>query len=166
MLQRPSTQELRLVARDVHASGAESIAVSTLFSFANPENERAIGRVLEELGLPLSLSHVILPEFREYERASTVVFNAYLQPVMQGYLQSLDTRLRQRCAGRRKARGSSSCNPAEESPRWNRRRASRCGRYCPGPAGGVVGAAAMARRSGFERVITFDMGGTSTDVAW
>src|SRR6202142_3246066 len=96
VLQRPSTQDLRLLARDVHASGAESIAVSTLFAFANPENERAIGLVLEELGLPLSLSHLILPEFREYERASTVVVNAYLQPIMQSYLQRLDTRLRQR----------------------------------------------------------------------
>ncbi len=61
-----------------------------------PDNERAIGRVLEELGLPLSLSHLMLPEFREYERASTVVVNAYLQPVMQSYLQRLDTRMRQR----------------------------------------------------------------------
>ncbi len=83
LLQRPSPEDLRVLARDVHASGAEAIAVSTLFSFANAQNERAIGRVLEELGLPLSLSHIILPEFREYERASTVVVNAYLQPVMQ-----------------------------------------------------------------------------------
>ncbi len=91
VLQRPSGQDLRLLARDVHASGAESIAVSTLFAFANPENERMIGRVLEELGLPLTLSHLLLPEFREYERTSTVVVNAYLQPVMQSYLQKLDT---------------------------------------------------------------------------
>ena len=101
VLQRPSRQDLRLLARDVHASGAESIAVSTLFAFANPDNERAIGRVLEELGLPLSLSHEILPEFREYERASTVVINAYLQPVMQSYLQRLEGRMRQRELGGR-----------------------------------------------------------------
>jgi hypothetical protein len=80
ILQKPSREDLRVLARDVHTSGAESIAISTLFSFANSENERAIGRVLDELGLPLSLSHLILPEFREYERACTVVVNAYLQP--------------------------------------------------------------------------------------
>ena len=163
ILLRPSSEDLRVLARDVHASRAESIAVSTLFSFANSENERAIGRVLEELGLPLSLSHVILPEFREYERASTVVVNAYLQPVMQGYLQRLDARLR-RDLGKTKSRvflmqssgGITSLESASRQPVRT---------VLSGPAGGVVGATAMARRSGFERVITFDMGGTSTDVA-
>ena len=164
VLQRPSTPDLRLLARDVHASGAESIAVSTLFAFANPDNERAIGRVLEELGLPLSLSHAILPEFREYERASTVVINAYLQPVMQSYLQRLEVRMRQRGQGAKASRvfvmqssgGITSLESASRQPVRT---------VLSGPAGGVVGAAAMARRSGFERVITFDMGGTSTDVA-
>ena len=165
VLQRPSPQDLRLLARDVHASGADSIAVSTLFAFANPDNERAIGRVLEELGLPLSLSHLILPEFREYERASTVVVNAYLQPIMQSYLQRLDTRLRQRGQAGAKAsrvfvmQSSGGITALESAARQPVRT------VLSGPAGGVVGAAAMARRSGFERVITFDMGGTSTDVA-
>jgi N-methylhydantoinase A len=164
ILQRPSAQDLRLLARDVHASGAEAIAVSTLFAFANPENERAIGRVLEELGLPLSLSHLILPEFREYERASTVVVNAYLQPIMQSYLQRLDTRLRQRSQKAKASRvfvmqSSGGITALESAARQPVRT------VLSGPAGGVVGAAAMARRSGFEQVITFDMGGTSTDVA-
>jgi len=165
VLQRPSRQDLRLLARDVHASGAESIAVSTLFAFANPDNERTIGRALEELGLPLSLSHLILPEFREYERASTVVVNAYLQPVMQSYLQRLDTRMRQRGLEGAKAsrvfvmQSSGGITSLESAARQPVRT------VLSGPAGGVVGAAAMARRSGFERVITFDMGGTSTDVA-
>ncbi len=165
VLQPPLRQDLRLLARDVHASGAESIAVSTLFAFANPENERAIGRVLEELGLPLSLSHLILPEFREYERASTVVVNAYLQPLMQTYLQRLDARIRQRGAEGAKAslvfvmQSSGGITSLESASRQPVRT------VLSGPAGGVVGAAAMARRSGFERVITFDMGGTSTDVA-
>ncbi len=163
ILQRPTAEDLRVLARNVHASRAESIAVSTLFSFANSESERAIGRVLEELGLPLSLSHIVLPEFREYERASTVVANAYLQPVMQGYLQRLDARLR-RDAEKTKPRvfvmqssgGITSLQSASRQPVRT---------LLSGPAGGVVGAAAMARRSGFERVISFDMGGTSTDVA-
>ena len=114
ILQRAVAQELRGWRGDVHASGAESIAVCTLFSFANPENERAIGRVLEELALPLSLSSVILPEFREYERASTVVINAYLQPLMQRYLHSLRLAgAAARHGGGRSARASSSCSPAE-----------------------------------------------------
>ena len=165
VLQKPTTDDLRVLARDVHASGAEAIAVSTLFSFANPETERAIGRVLEELGLPISLSHVILPEFREYERASTVVVNAYLQPVMQSYFQRLDLRLRQQAPSKRTSAavfvmqssgGITSLDAAARQPVRT---------VLSGPAGGVVGAAAMARLSGFERIITFDMGGTSTDVA-
>ncbi len=163
ILQRPTAEDLRVLARNVHASRAESIAVSTLFSFANSENERAVARVLEELGLPMSLSHIILPEFREYERASTVVANAYLQPVMQGYLQRLDVRMR-RDGGKTKSRvfvmqssgGITSLESASRQPVRT---------VLSGPAGGVVGAVAMARRSGFERVISFDMGGTSTDVA-
>lgn len=165
ILQRPSREDLRVLARDIHTSGAHAIAISTLFSFANSENECAIGRVLEELGLPLSLSHIILPEFREYERASTVVVNAYLQPVMQSYLQQLDVRVRQnRGAKTRNSRvfvmqssgGITSLETAARQPVRT---------VLSGPAGGVVGAAAVARRSGFEQIITFDMGGTSTDVA-
>ena len=67
-----------------------SIAISLLFSFANPKNEQGIAEALKPLGVPLSISHQILPEFREYERTSTVVINAYLQPVMQRYLENLE----------------------------------------------------------------------------
>jgi N-methylhydantoinase A len=165
ILHKPSPEDLRVLARDVHASGAASIAVSTLFAFANPENERAIGRVLDELGLPLSLSHVIMPEFREYERASTVVVNAYVQPVMQAYLQQLDIRLRQSRSGKAKASrvfvmqsngGITSLEAASRQPVRT---------VLSGPAGGIIGAAAAARLSGFDRIITFDMGGTSSDVS-
>ncbi len=145
ILQKPTADDLRVLARDVHASGAEAIAVSTLFSFANPESERAIGRVLEELGLPLSLSHLILPEFREYERASTVVVNAYLQPVMQSYLQRLDLRMRQRASSKAKSsavfvmQSSGGITSLESAARQPVRT------VLSGPAGGVVGAAAMAQ---------------------
>src|ERR1035441_5970058 len=157
VLQRPSTQDLQLLARDVHASGAESIAVSTLFAFANPENERAIGRALEELSLPLSLSHLILPEFREYERASTVVVNAYLQPVMQSYLQRLDTRARQRGLEGAKAsrvfvmQSSGGITSLESASRQPVRT------VLSGPLGGGAGRAALGRRRGFRRVVPFDM---------
>ncbi|HEY7617297.1 MAG TPA: hydantoinase/oxoprolinase N-terminal domain-containing protein, partial [Terriglobales bacterium] len=72
ILHRPSAGQLRRVARQIAAEHPEAIAVSLLFSFANPANERAVGRALEGLGVPLSVSHQILPEFREYERTSTV----------------------------------------------------------------------------------------------
>jgi N-methylhydantoinase A len=165
ILIKPTADDLRVLARDVHASGATAIAVSTLFSFVNPENEKMVGRVLDELGLPLSLSHSILPEFREYERASTVVINAYLQPVMQSYLQRLEARLREKAPGRSKGprvfvmQSSGGITSVESASRQPVRT------VLSGPAGGVVGAVEMARRSGFERIIAFDMGGTSTDVA-
>src|SRR5579864_3984681 len=90
VLERPGVAELRRLRQAVEASGAEAVAVSLLFSFVNPENERAVAERLAGLSngkrdVPLSLAHVVLPEFREYERASTVVVNAYLQPLMQRY---------------------------------------------------------------------------------
>ena len=78
--------------RKVRASGAEAIAISLLFSFANPQTEKRVEAAMRGLGLPISTSHRILPEFREYERASTTVVNAYLAPRMQNYLQQLEQR--------------------------------------------------------------------------
>lgn len=164
VLQAPGREDLKRLAFDVHKSGAESIALSTLFSFANPANERTIARMLEELAVPVSVSHEILPEFREYERASTVVINAYLQPLMQRYLLSLQARLGEPGAGSKHSRvyvmqssgGITAVDAAVRQPVRT---------VLSGPAGGVVGAAAMAQRSGYADVITFDMGGTSTDVA-
>jgi N-methylhydantoinase A len=77
----------------VAAAQPEAIAVSLLFAFANPANEQAVCRALETLGVPISASHKLLPEFREYERASTIVINAYLAPKMQSYLGALDQEL-------------------------------------------------------------------------
>ena len=91
ILQAPERSELARLARTFELSGAESIAISTLFSFANPANESAMADVLEELGAAVVRLARNLPEFREYERASTVVINAYLQPLMQRYLNSLRT---------------------------------------------------------------------------
>ena len=162
ILQAPPRGELAQLAAEVHRSGAESIALSTLFSFANPANERGIAGVLEELGIPLSISHEILPEFREYERASTVVINAYLQPLMQAYLSNLQARISQQASKRSRLHimqsngGTTALEAAIRQPVRT---------VLSGPAGGIVGATAMGRRSGYADVITFDMGGTSTDVA-
>jgi N-methylhydantoinase A len=201
ILRKPSRAELARLARKLRQSRPEAIAISLLFSFANPENERRIGETLESLEVPLSLSHRILPEFREYERTSTVVVNAYLQPVMDNYLENLRRRLEQRDGTCRQAEAARRLErPAEirrlgggsrlgsrqalltrrVSPRSNRiflmqssggitaleaavRQPVRT--VLSGPAGGVIGAAAVARSSGYDRIITLDMGGTSTDVA-
>ena len=161
---RPQAAALKALARAVKGRRPQALAVSLLFSFANPENERAVAAALRRLRLPISISHVILPEFREYERTSTVVVNAYLQPILERYLGNLERRIR-KGAGARRSTGifvmqssggiTSLASAAREPVRT----------LLSGPAGGVLGAAAMARGSGFDRIISFDMGGTSTDVA-
>ncbi|MGO9649564.1 MAG: hydantoinase/oxoprolinase family protein, partial [Terriglobales bacterium] len=157
ILQEPSPAELRELAEKVGAKKPEAVAVSLLFSFANPKNENAVANALGHLGAPLSVSHQILPEFREYERTSTVVVNAYLQPVMERYLGNLKQRLgNARVFVMQSNGGITTLSSAAREPART---------VLSGPAGGVVGAAAMARRSGCERIISFDMGGTSTDVA-
>jgi N-methylhydantoinase A len=93
ILTAPPSVDLKSLASRIAAKHPESIAISLLFSFANPKNELAIAEALKLLNIPLSISHQILPEFREYERTSTVVINAYLQPVMQSYLENLRQRL-------------------------------------------------------------------------
>jgi N-methylhydantoinase A len=143
----------------VRASGAESIAVSLLFSFAHPEHERAVAAALEPLELPISLSHQVLPEFREYERASTVALNAYLAPRMASYIGGLESTLRRRGAGLTIMQSSGGILSAQAAAREPVRT------ILSGPAGGVIGALSVARRSGVGRLISFDMGGTSTDVA-
>jgi len=165
ILQAPSRRELQSLKDKLIDEHPQAIAICLLFSFANPKTENAIAAALKTLGLPLSVSHRILPEFREYERTSTVVVNAYLQPVMQHYLENLEGRARRsRQTGASQSRifvmqssgGITSLASAAREPVRT---------VLSGPAGGVVGAAAMARRSGFDKIISFDMGGTSTDVA-
>ncbi|MGH9551261.1 MAG: hydantoinase/oxoprolinase N-terminal domain-containing protein, partial [Terriglobales bacterium] len=156
ILQAPSVQDLQSLSKKIQRKDPEAIAISLLFSFANPKTENAVVRALEKLGIPLSVSHQILPEFREYERSSTVVVNAYLQPVMQRYLENLDRRARSRIFVMQSSGGITGLSSAAREPVRT---------VLSGPAGGVVGAAALARRSGFDRIISFDMGGTSTAVA-
>jgi N-methylhydantoinase A len=168
VLTSPSPSDLTSLVSQVAAKQPESIAISLLFSFANPKNESAIAEVLKPLGVPLSASHQILPEFREYERTSTVVINAYLQPAMQRYLGNLETRYRRDVAGNVSAGARPRIFVMQSSGGITALAAAASEpvrTVLSGPAGGVVGAAASARRSGFERIIAFDMGGTSTDVS-
>jgi N-methylhydantoinase A len=147
------------VARDIRACAAESIAVSLLFSFANPEHERAVALALQSLHLPVSLSHQVLPEFREYERAATVTLNAYLAPRMSGYIGSLERSLGRWGMGLSIMQSSGGILSARAAAREPVRT------ILSGPAGGVAGALSVARRAGIKRLLSFDMGGTSTDVA-
>lgn len=167
-LLRPSAGELRRVARAVERSGAESVAVCLLFSFANAAHERAIARELRARGLAVSVSHEILPEFREYERTATTVINAYLAPVMSGYLREIEEQAQSAAGGTRRRKGSASVRIMQSSggivsAAVAAREPVRT--ILSGPAGGVLGAQYVAECSGFRRVIGFDMGGTSTDVA-
>jgi N-methylhydantoinase A len=95
ILTAPTVEELGFLAGQLSAAKPDSVAISLLFSFANPKNELAVAEALRLLNFPLSISHRILPEFREYERTSTVVINAYLQPVMQSYLHNLAMRAKE-----------------------------------------------------------------------
>jgi N-methylhydantoinase A len=160
ILRSPSDEELAALVDRVRSSGAESVAISLLFSFANPETELRVEAALRSLGIPVSASHRILPEFREFERASTTVVNAYLAPRMESYLLHLEKRV---IAHHNQARVDVMQSSGGIIP-------ARLGAQEPvrtvlsGPAGGVIGACRVARSAGFDRIIGFDMGGTSTDV--
>jgi len=160
VLRSPSDVELRMLAEAVGKSGAESIAISLLFAFANPVHEQRVAEALAGLGLPISVSHRILPEFREYERASTIVVNAYLAPRMEQYLRNLASQVAEldetsRVSVMQSSGGIVSAEIAAQEPVRT---------VLSGPAGGVVGACRMAQLAGFKRVLGLDMGGTSTDV--
>jgi N-methylhydantoinase A len=141
----------------LRSAGVESIAVSLLFSFARPEHENLVREHLDKLGIPISLSHETLAEFREYERTSTTVINAYVTPKMERYLGHLG-----RSVGDNRFRIMQS-NGGSISAVTAMRESVRT--ILSGPAGGVVGAWRVGQQAGFDKLITFDMGGTSTDVA-
>lgn len=157
VLKYTTAEELAQLHSRIAAANPQSIAISLLFSFANPTNELAVMSALRVLKVPISASHQILPEFREYERASTVVMNAYLQPVLESYLENLRKRVaKSSIFVMQSSGGIASIANAEREPVRT---------VLSGPAGGVIGAVAVGRRIETPELITFDMGGTSTDVA-
>jgi N-methylhydantoinase A len=136
----------------------ESVAVCFLFSYVNPLHEKKMRELLEPLGFQISLSHEILAEFREFERTSTTVINAYVSPKMKRYIGYLIENLgpEDTLAIMQSNGGSISVETAmKESVRT----------ILSGPAGGAVGAYEIGKVTGYTTLITFDMGGTSTDVA-
>jgi N-methylhydantoinase A len=142
--------------RAVERSGAAAVAICLLHGYAAPGHEQRLGRALRGRGLHVTMAHRLLREYREYERTSTAVTNAYVGPVMARHLDALaqvthgGLRVMQSNGGL-----AGATTAAAEAVRT----------VLSGPAGGVVGATARARRSGIRRIITLDMGGTSTDVS-
>ncbi|MDQ7038394.1 MAG: hydantoinase/oxoprolinase family protein, partial [Aquificota bacterium] len=151
-------EEIEDLARKLKDLGVEAVAVSLLHSYANPDHERKVGEVLRKTGVRVYLSHEILPEFREFERTSTTVVNAYVSPKMESYIEKLEKGLP---AGDLLRVMQS--NGGTVSPGTVKKQAVRT--ILSGPAGGVIGALFVAEKAGFERIITLDMGGTSTDVS-
>jgi len=155
--------EVRRAAIALREAGVEAVSVCFLYSYLNPSHEQQVRTILEgELpGVFLSISHEVLPEFREYERLSTVIINSFIGPVMEGYLSRLRAGLREdglvvdpkvtQSNG-----GVMSFLTAERLPVRT---------VLSGPSTGVVGAARLSAQSGVADIITFDMGGTSSDVA-
>ena len=168
VLQPLAPEQLDALLPVLSEQQVQSVAVCLLFSFVNPEHEHRIADRLRSAGYQVSTSYEVLPEFREYERASTTTVNAYVSPVLDRYLESLEDGL---------SRGEQSVqlqvmqsNGGSMSVKEARRSSVHC--ILSGPAGGVVGAGFVAKLGALleqdaspVKVITLDMGGTSTDVS-
>jgi N-methylhydantoinase A len=159
----PDAGEVEAAIRFLLEEGIESLAVCLLNAHANGANERAVAEVAARVApsLPVSLSHVVLPEIKEYPRTSTTVINAYLLPVVRAYLARLRNGL--------SARGIAAPVMLMQS-NGGLLAASQAARLPmtiveSGPAAGVIGARALARRLGLARIVTFDMGGTTAKAA-
>ncbi len=153
----------------------DAVAICFLFSFVNPKHEKQIAEALRAAGQVVTASHEVFPEIREFERTSTTVVNAYLIPVMSGYLAAID-----KIAKRVVANASAPNTDRKQRPPQSQVRVMQSNggivsassaasepvrTILSGPAGGILGAEYIASLAGYEKVISFDMGGTSTDVA-
>lgn len=144
----------RLVRR-LRRKRVESIAISLLHSYANDKHEREIADAMQGLKIPLSLSSHLCPEFREFERTVTTCVNAYVAPLMSRYLKRLQRRVSQPIRVMQSNGGSLFIDEASGEPVRT---------LLSGPAGGALGALRVGKRSGFEKILAFDMGGTSSDL--
>lgn len=157
VLAAPDEVEVEEIAEKIYSLGVEAIAVCFLHSYANSKNERSVAAVLSKLGIPITLSSELVAEFREYERTSTTVLNSYLIPKVSEYMRSLSRRLEGIPLSIMQSNGGViSAEQAAGGPAKI---------VLSGPAGGVVGAFEICALSGREKIITYDMGGTSTDVS-
>ena len=156
-------EQVEGIVRDLVESGVETLTVALINSYVNGAHERQIGEIVERLypGFPVTLSSEVLPEFREYERALTACMNSYVRPQVADYLSRLQTDLNAIGATAdvnilRSDAGLMTTREAARNPIYG---------VLSGPSGGVAGALYVARKAGYDDILTFDMGGTSTDVA-
>jgi len=149
--------ELRKILKTIKKMDVEAIAVSLINSYANSSNEKIVLRELEKEKTMASVSSNILPEHREYERSAVTAVNAFLMPVLSRYLTDLEEKMQYA-----QLRIMQS-NEGYISPSTARTEPIRTA--LSGPAGGVVGAFYLGKAAGFKKIITFDMGGTSSDVS-
>jgi N-methylhydantoinase A len=156
-------EQVEAIVRDLVESGVETLTIALINSYVNGAHERQIGEIVERLypGFPVTLSSEVLPEFREYERALTACMNSYVRPKVADYVKRLQEQLTGIGAKAdvtilRSDAGLMTTREAARNPIYG---------VLSGPSGGVAGALFVARKAGFEDILTFDMGGTSTDVA-
>jgi len=164
VLRELDEEALRETVRELKAESVESIAVCLLFSFLRPRHEERVREiVLEEMpDCSVSLSCEVLPQIREYYRLSTTVINAYLQPILARYIAQLDHRLSSAGIATRQKYIMQSNGGMATFAAASRRAVTT---VLSGPAGGVTAGVSASRTTGFRNIITFDMGGTSCDVA-
>ena len=154
--------EVEAIAKRLREAGAEVAAVCFLHSYVNPAHEQEAAKRLRAAGWMVSASSEVLPEYREFERWSTTVVNAYVAPLIDRYLARLAAGLEKQ-PGIRSSLSIMQSNGGSISASLARAQAVRT--VLSGPAAGVVGAKTVANAAGFDRIISFDMGGTSTDVS-
>lgn len=157
-----SDDDVRTIARDIKANGKiESVAVCLLFSYVKPAHEKRIKEILEEEipNVPVSISYDVLPKWKEYQRASTTITDAYVKPLVSTYLRGLKDRFNG--TGMAKNVSVIRSNGGEMSVEAAAARPIQL--TVSGPTGGVVGARHLAQEMGINDIVTLDMGGTSTD---
>jgi N-methylhydantoinase A len=154
---------LRKDLRSLKKKNIEALTISLINSYANPQNEKDVAKIAaaELPGVPVSLSSDVVPEMQEYERTITTVANSYVRPRVERYVRNLHRELKKKMKDvqlhvLRSDGGLASAKAAEAYP---------VNLLMSGPAGGVSGAVWVAMQAGFRNLLTFDMGGTSTDVA-
>src|SRR4051812_35768731 len=156
-------EQVKAAIEDLVDSGVESLTISLINSYVDGRHEREIGDLVEELhpGFPVTLSSAVLPEFREYERTLTACMNSYVRPRVANYVDRLQSQLsslgvRSELDILRSDAGVMTPREAARNPIYG---------VLSGPSGGVAGALHVAIRAGYPNILTFDMGGTSTDVS-
>ncbi|MGH2482009.1 MAG: hydantoinase/oxoprolinase N-terminal domain-containing protein, partial [Ktedonobacteraceae bacterium] len=158
ILHAPTREAYECLLQQIEECQPESVAIALLHAYRNPLHERELEELVRARfpHIYLSLASELLPQFREYERTSTVAVNAYVQPLMARYLKNLQEHIQGPLRIMQSSGGSISAATAAREPVRT---------VLSGPAGGVIGAFHVASLAGCEQIITLDMGGTSTDVA-